>query len=65
MQGIPLIASPPEQGDPNPHSHNIAHYQPPWKSLSEFGMIHDLDRLDSSAPQYQQLMQQVSAAGTV
>ena len=55
MQGIPLIATPPEGGDPGPHT--ISHYQPNWKAFADFSV---LEQLDPANPQLRQLMQQVS-----
>ena len=60
MQGIPLVASPPVQAEGVPPPHDVTAYQPPWKSLTEFALTHDLDRLDPSNSQYQQMLQQVS-----
>lgn len=57
----PLIASSPMRQE-SPIGMNpieIQSYQPPWKTLSEYAMRPDLDRLDTSAPHFQQLVNQV------
>ena len=62
MQGIRLVASPPVPNEqPLPMGHDIASYQPPWKTMLEFGANHDLDRMDPNHPQLQHLMHQVRA----
>ena len=42
---------------------DVTAYQPPWKSLTEFALTHDLDRLDPTTPQYQHMIQQVGVRG--
>ncbi|CAL4096399.1 unnamed protein product [Meganyctiphanes norvegica] len=42
---------------------DVTAYQPPWKALTEFSLNHDLDRLDPTTPQYQQLLQQMHGYG--
>ena len=62
MQGIPMIASSPVRHE-SPLGMNpieVQSYQPPWKALSDFALHTDLDRLDPSAPPFQQLVNQVS-----
>lgn len=57
----PLIASSPMRQE-SPIGMNpieVQSYQPPWKALNEFAMRTDLDRLDTSAPHFQQLVNQV------
>lgn len=34
-------------------------YAPPWKALTEFALHNDLERIDPSAPHFQQLINQV------
>lgn len=34
-------------------------YQPPWKALSDFALHTDLDRLDTNAPSFHNLVSQV------
>ncbi|KAK8403393.1 hypothetical protein O3P69_000479 [Scylla paramamosain] len=63
MQGIPLVASPPVQTDPPSAPLDVTAYQPPWKSLTEFALTHDLDRLDPTTPQYQHMIQQMHGYG--
>lgn len=66
ITGVPMVASSPIRHDGAPMGVgmggplDVTAYQPPWKSLTEFALTHDLDRLDPSTPQYQQLVQQVS-----
>ena len=38
---------------------DVRAYEPPWKNLSEFALSHDIDRIDTSTPGYQHLIQQV------
>ncbi|XP_069948544.1 insulin gene enhancer protein ISL-1-like isoform X2 [Cherax quadricarinatus] len=59
MQGIPLVASPPVHSEAPPTPIDVTAYQPPWKSLTEFALTHDLERLDPSTPQYQHMLQQI------
>jgi insulin gene enhancer protein ISL-1 len=62
MQGIPMVASSPVRHE-SPLGMNpieVQSYQPPWKALTEFALHTDLDRLDASAPPFQQLVSQVS-----
>ena len=57
-----MIASSPVRHD-SPLGMNpveVQSYQPPWKALSDFALHTDLDRLDPSAPPFQQLVNQVS-----
>ena len=66
MQGIPMIASSPVRHE-SPLGMNpveVQSYQPPWKALSDFALHTDLDRLDPSAPPFQQLVNQVSTYNT-
>ncbi|CAG7820590.1 unnamed protein product [Allacma fusca] len=61
MQGIPMIASSPVRHE-SPLGMNpveVQSYQPPWKALSDFALHTDLDRLDPSAPPFQQLVNQM------
>ncbi|KAG7169824.1 Insulin enhancer protein isl-2b-like 1, partial [Homarus americanus] len=64
ITGVPMVASSPIRHDGAPMGVgmggpvDVTAYQPPWKSLTEFALTHDLDRLDPSTPQYQQLVQQ-------
>ncbi|GFG35292.1 hypothetical protein Cfor_01350, partial [Coptotermes formosanus] len=60
MQGIPMVASSPVRHE-SPLGINpieVQSYQPPWKALTEFALHTDLDRLDPSAPPFQQLVSQ-------
>jgi len=61
MQGIPMVATSPVRHEPplglNPM--DIHGYQPPWKSLSEFALHGDIDRMDPNGPQFQHLMGQM------
>jgi insulin gene enhancer protein ISL-1 len=62
MQGIPMVASSPVRHE-SPLGMNpieVHSYQPPWKALSDFALHTDLDRLDPTAPPFQQLVNQVS-----
>jgi len=62
MQGIPMVASSPVRHE-SPLGMNpieVQSYQPPWKALSDFALHTDLDRLDPTAPPFQQLVNQVS-----
>lgn len=34
-------------------------FAPPWKALAEFALHNDLERIDPSAPHFQQLINQV------
>ncbi|XP_050716746.1 insulin gene enhancer protein ISL-1-like isoform X2 [Eriocheir sinensis] len=63
MQGIPLVASPPVHSDAPPPPLDVTAYQPPWKSLTEFALTHDLERLDPTTPQYQHMLQQMHGYG--
>lgn len=60
-----MVASSPIRHDGGPMSVgangpvDVTAYQAPWKSLSDFALTHDLDRVDPSTPGYQQLIQQV------
>ncbi|XP_063596675.1 insulin gene enhancer protein ISL-1-like [Penaeus indicus] len=63
MQGIPLVASPPVHAEAAPTPLDVTAYQPPWKSLTEFALAHDLERLDPSHPQYQHMIQQMHGYG--
>ncbi|XP_023717775.1 insulin gene enhancer protein isl-1 isoform X1 [Cryptotermes secundus] len=61
MQGIPMVASSPVRHE-SPLGINpieVQSYQPPWKALTEFALHTDLDRLDPSAPPFQQLVSQM------
>ncbi|XP_021968058.1 insulin gene enhancer protein ISL-1 isoform X2 [Folsomia candida] len=62
MQGIPLIASSPVRHE-SPLGMNpveVQSYPPPWKALTDFAQnALDLDRLDPSAPPFQQLVNQM------
>jgi len=63
MQGIPMVASSPVRHD-SPLGMNqidVQSFQPPWKALSEFALHSDLDRVDTSQPHFQQLVNQVRA----
>ncbi|EFX80883.1 hypothetical protein DAPPUDRAFT_50562, partial [Daphnia pulex] len=62
MQGIPLIASSPvRHGESSPSGGSgVVHaFAPPWKALAEFALHNDLERIDPSAPHFQQLINQV------
>lgn len=65
LSGVPMVASSPIRHDGGPMSVgangpvDVTAYQAPWKSLSDFALTHDLDRVDPSTPGYQQLIQQV------
>jgi len=61
MQGIPMVASSPVRHDsPLGMNHiEVQSFQPPWKALSEFALHSDLDRVDTSQPHFQQLVNQV------
>ena len=64
MSGVPMVASSPIRHDGGPVTGmngplDVTAYQAPWKTLSEFALTHDLDRIDPSTPGYQQLIQQV------
>ena len=68
MQGIPLIASSPVRHDGSsplgPGAMNpveVHAFAPPWKALAEFALHNDLERIDPSAPHFQQLINQVRA----
>ncbi|XP_042220592.1 insulin gene enhancer protein ISL-1-like [Homarus americanus] len=69
ITGVPMVASSPIRHDGAPMGVgmggpvDVTAYQPPWKSLTEFALTHDLDRLDPSTPQYQQLVQQMHGYG--
>lgn len=57
----PLIASSPMRQE-SPIGMNpieVQSYQPPWKSLTDYALHADLDRLDTSAPHFQQIVNQV------
>ncbi|KAL4119221.1 hypothetical protein QTP88_012064 [Uroleucon formosanum] len=61
MQGIPMVASSPVRHD-SPLGMNqidVQSFQPPWKALSEFALHSDLDRVDTSQPHFQQLVNQM------
>ncbi|KAG0727965.1 Insulin enhancer protein ISL-2B [Chionoecetes opilio] len=64
ITGVPMVASSPIRHDGAPMGVamggplDVTAYQPPWKSLTEFALTHDLERLDPTTPQYQQLVQQ-------
>ncbi|XP_059474123.1 insulin gene enhancer protein isl-1 isoform X2 [Neocloeon triangulifer] len=61
MQGIPMVASSPVRHE-SPLGMNpieVQSYQPPWKALSDFALHTDLDRLDPTAPPFQQLVNQM------
>lgn len=61
MQGIPLVASSPVRHE-SPLGMNpveVQSFPPPWKALTDFALHTDLDRLDQSAPPFQQLVNQV------
>ncbi|CAB3378207.1 Hypothetical predicted protein [Cloeon dipterum] len=61
MQGVPMIASSPVRHE-SPLGMNpieVQSYQPPWKALSDFALHTDLDRLDPTAPPFQQLVNQM------
>lgn len=73
MQGIPLIASSPvRHGESSPGGSGggsgggginpveVHAFAPPWKALAEFALHNDLDRIDPSAPHFQQLINQVN-----
>lgn len=56
-----MIASSPVRHD-SPMGMNpveVQSYQPPWKALSDFALHTDLDRIDTGAPPFQQLVNQV------
>ena len=73
MQGIPLIASSPvRHGESSPGGSGgggsgggginpveVHAFAPPWKALAEFALHNDLERIDPSAPHFQQLINQV------
>lgn len=62
MQGIPMVASSPVRHE-SPIGISpieVQSYPAPWKALSDFALHTDLDRLDPSAPHFQQLVNQVS-----
>ena len=65
ITGVPMVASSPIRHDGAPMGVgmggplDVTAYQPPWKSLTEFALTHDLDRLDPTTPQYQHMIQQV------
>ena len=65
LTGVPMVASSPIRHDGGPMGVGIGGpldvtaYQAPWKTLSDFALTHDLDRVDPNSPQYQQLIQQV------
>ena len=62
LQGIPLVAQSPVRHEPPMGMPlDINTYYPPWKSLTDFAMNADLERLDSQAPPLQMLMHQVSS----
>ncbi|KAK8738575.1 hypothetical protein OTU49_003946, partial [Cherax quadricarinatus] len=69
ITGVPMVASSPIRHDGAPMGVgmggpvDVTAYQPPWKSLTEFALTHDLERLDPSTPQYQQLVQQMHGYG--
>ncbi|XP_066951886.1 insulin gene enhancer protein ISL-1-like isoform X3 [Macrobrachium rosenbergii] len=58
MQGIPLVASPPVHAEAPHGALDVTAYQPPWKTLTEFALTQDLERLDPTHPQYQHMLQQ-------
>lgn len=67
MQGIPMIASSPVRHE-SPLGMNpveVQSYQPPWKALSDFALHTDLDRIDTGAPPFQQLVNQVCLLHTL
>ena len=41
---------------------DIHGFQPPWKSLTDFALHQDLERMDPNSPQFQHLVGQVSRA---
>jgi insulin gene enhancer protein ISL-1 len=74
MQGIPLVASSPvRHGETSPggggggggvggggiNPVEVHAYAPTWKALTEFALHNDLERIDPSAPHFQQLINQV------
>lgn len=69
VTGVPMVASSPIRHDGVPMGVgmggplDVTAYQPPWKSLTEFALTHDLERLDPTTPQYQQLVQQMHGYG--
>ena len=40
-------------------------FAPPWKALAEFALHNDLERIDPSAPHFQQLINQVSKSNQI
>ncbi|RXG71924.1 Insulin enhancer protein ISL-2B [Armadillidium vulgare] len=64
LSGVPMVASSPIRHDGGPIGVgvngplDVTAYQAPWKTLSEFALTHDLERVDPSTPGYQQLLQQ-------
>lgn len=56
-----MIATSPVRHDPpigvNPV--DIHGFQPPWKSLTDFALHQDLDRMDPNSPQFQHLVGQM------
>ncbi|XP_044575023.1 insulin gene enhancer protein ISL-1 [Cotesia glomerata] len=61
MHGIPMVASSPVRHE-SPIGITpleVQAYQPPWKSLSDFVMHTDLDRMDPNAPSFHHLVSQM------
>ncbi|XP_057323040.1 insulin gene enhancer protein ISL-1 isoform X2 [Microplitis mediator] len=61
MHGIPMVASSPVRHE-SPIGMTpleVQAYQPPWKSLSDFVMHTDLDRMDPNAPSFHHLVSQM------
>ena len=61
LHGIPMVATSPVRHD-SPLGMNpveIQSYEPPWKSLTEFALHTDLDRLNPGVPHFQHLVNQV------
>lgn len=61
MHGIPMIASSPVRHESSigVAALEVHAYQPPWKALSDFALHTDLDRLDTNAPSFHNLVSQV------
>ena len=61
LHGIPMVATSPVRHD-SPLGMNpveIQSYEPPWKTLSDFALHTDLDRLNPGVPHFQHLVNQV------
>ena len=59
---VPPMGGPPgrHHGPNNMNPADIHSYEPPWKALCDFALHSDLDRLNPSTPNYQQLINQVN-----